>query len=754
MRYDFILFKDAPVRNILNNGRWEVPENYAYILSDIWEGLNRVEIDVTGEDEVIWKASTSGTFTMKSSYEEIRHHNPTWNYAQLIWFNGCIPSHSFITWLTFKGALKTQTKLKRWGPVAQSVCLFCWAEEETENHIFFACCYAKWIWEQLLQNLGFNRSTLNYNEEIQWVLSQIAERNNRVFNNVQTEAPSLLKNILSDVKLKLACSKTKLLDTAVNSLHDQLCWNTMGGFGAIIRIDEGRAIAACAGRTITKSMLYHELLSIKIGLELAIKYGKVKNEVNTKSTMAIPTEANQPALVLSRLRHELGYEEVRPTEFSKELKQKVKDDADGKNYFVESELTNVHLSNEPMLTNVPLSIELETIIGQTEPSAEFQFDLQPEYVKDLVDFRFKSATYTEDPYDFSIPYEYGVRALGLANVDPIIRASECNGLILIGSSTESFAFIPRVPSNPVSGQSRIWNDNAIWAKGDCLQRDDEEPIEILRRTIKKSPQSKVTRNKSLFDTVAQEGTELEAVLKELGINRKKCANSQSEKVQKSQETRRMASADGNKKRGTDEERLVNFPKASRVDFTGVPESTTPSKIVWAFPKKKMLKRGSTFGTTGSGEVEGGAKKRRVEPFELTAAKVIEDRPVIGEELKEIEERARLATLNGEEEMSKMAAHLIKGICLWAEEEKVELKKEKKVARLKADLINEEKRLESLKVSQEVNVIMADTYVEVEEDDKVHDVVVGVVDGLDGVSPQTVKLELSRFCEDEICQCSH
>ncbi|KAF6158392.1 hypothetical protein GIB67_022472 [Kingdonia uniflora] len=420
MRYDSILFKDAPVRNILNNGRWEVPENYAYILSDIWEGLNRVVIDVTGEDEVIWKASTSGTFTMKSSYEEIRHHNPTWNYAQLIWFNGCIPSHSFITWNIFKGALKTQTKLKRWGLVAQSVCLFCWAEEETENHIFFTCCYAKWIWEQLLQKLGFNRSTLNYNEEIQWVLSQIPgyslksilqklcvncfiyhiwrERNNRVFNNVQTKAPSLLKNILSDVKLKLACSKTKLLDTAVNRFYAEswelrVAWkvpvishckwkmppnsvcmincagNTMGGFGAIIRIDEGRAVAACAGRMITKSMLHHELLSIKTGLKLAIKYGKVKNEVNTKSTMAvsvitkqyssdwqcraivreiliiteslewfrinqIPTEANQPVLVLSRLRHELGYEEVRPTEFSEELKQKVKDDTDGKTYVI------------------------------------------------------------------------------------------------------------------------------------------------------------------------------------------------------------------------------------------------------------------------------------------------------------------------------------------------------------------------------------------------------------------------------------
>ncbi|KAF6152406.1 hypothetical protein GIB67_038029, partial [Kingdonia uniflora] len=146
-------------------------------------------------------------------------------------------------------------------------------------------------------------------------------------------------------------------------------------------------------------------------------------------------------------------------------------------------LTNFSLSNEPMLINVPLSIELEQIIGQTEPSAELRFEPQPEQVKDLVDFRFKSVVYTKDPYDFSkefnidpvglqfigipketwsnlyipmsreeaeksearltpwvtdhygtcscrwwqtmgIPYEYGVRALDLANVDPAIRVSE------------------------------------------------------------------------------------------------------------------------------------------------------------------------------------------------------------------------------------------------------------------------------------------------------------------------------------------
>ncbi|KAF6140623.1 hypothetical protein GIB67_013916 [Kingdonia uniflora] len=59
-------------------------------------------------------------------------------------------------------------------------------------------------------------------------------------------------------------------------------------------------------------------------------------------------------------------------------------------------LTNVHLLKEIMLANVPLSIEPEPIIGQTEPSAKFWLEPQPEQVKDLVDFQFKSAVHTED----------------------------------------------------------------------------------------------------------------------------------------------------------------------------------------------------------------------------------------------------------------------------------------------------------------------------------------------------------------------
>ncbi|KAF6173941.1 hypothetical protein GIB67_039892 [Kingdonia uniflora] len=148
-------------------------------------------------------------------------------------------------------------------------------------------------------------------------------------------------------------------------------------------------------------------------------------------------------------------------------------------------------------------------------------------------------------------------------------------------------------------------------------------------------------------------------------------------------------------------------------------------------------------------------------------------------LKEVEEKAKLAALHGEEEMSKMAARLIKGLCLGVEEEKAELKRKKvelkrNVARLKTDLLKEGKWMEALKASQvvgvnnihakarenleevvaerdrlgrhlmskgyfkdEVDAIRADTYIEEEEDEEIEDVTVRVVGSLNNVSPQTM-----------------
>ncbi|KAF6140511.1 hypothetical protein GIB67_018248 [Kingdonia uniflora] len=239
----------------------------------------------------------------------------------------------------------------------------------------------------------------------------------------------------------------------------------------------------------------------------------------------------------------------------------------------------------------------------------------------------------------------------------------------------------------LNSAGQTWNDNIIWVKGNCLQRDDEKPLDLRFRTVKQSVKSKVERKESLFDEVAEEETKLKLVLEGLGLSRKKKVDSRSN-------------------------------------------------------KKRMLKALSASGTTGSGEVAKN-KRRRVEPSGESGEKIADGRFAMVDDLKEVEERVRLAVLHGEEDTSKMVAHLVKGIWLDIEEEKNELKKANLLVETNANLdemVEEYDRLGHYLMlkgysEEEVDVIKTDTYVEEEDEEEAE--AVGIVDGLDGVSCQTV-----------------
>ncbi|KAF6137102.1 hypothetical protein GIB67_030866 [Kingdonia uniflora] len=79
-------------------------------------------------------------------------------------------------------------------------------------------------------------------------------------------------------------------------------------------------------------------------------------------------------------------------------------------------------------------------------------------------------------------------------------------------------------------EGQTWNDNIIWVKGNYLQRDDEEPLDLRFRTIKQSVKSSVERKESLLDKVAEEKTELELVLEGFGLSRQKRVDSRLNKV--------------------------------------------------------------------------------------------------------------------------------------------------------------------------------------------------------------------------------
>ncbi|KAF6134763.1 hypothetical protein GIB67_002164 [Kingdonia uniflora] len=114
----------------------------------------------------------------------------------------------------------------------------------------------------------------------------------------------------------------------------------------------------------------------------------------------------------------------------------------------------------------------------------------------------------------------------------------------------------------LSSAGLVWNDNLLWASGECFKRYYEEPLELNNRTITKGINCKVSRMESFIDVVAREGTELEAFLKELEISRFKRVASKDDKVRRSQAKRRLVG----KTPGSMEEKL------------STPEHNTPLKL--------------------------------------------------------------------------------------------------------------------------------------------------------------------------------
>ncbi|KAF6139214.1 hypothetical protein GIB67_040361 [Kingdonia uniflora] len=147
-------------------------------------------------------------------------------------------------------------------------------------------------------------------------------------------------------------------------------------------------------------------------------------------------------------------------------------------------------------------------------------------------------------------YERRITAKDFLEYYVVKYVTATDGAYFSSSSSRPCFFDP-------SSAGQVWNDNLSWVSGECLRRYDEEPLELNNRTI-----TKVSRKESFIDAVAREGTELEAVLKELEISRFKRVASKDDKVRRSQAKRRMYA----KTSGSMEQKL------------STPELNTPLKL--------------------------------------------------------------------------------------------------------------------------------------------------------------------------------
>ncbi|KAF6164968.1 hypothetical protein GIB67_005337 [Kingdonia uniflora] len=166
----------------------------------------------------------------------------------------------------------------------------------------------------------------------------------------------------------------------------------------------------------------------------------------------------------------------------------------------------------------------------------------------------------------------------------------------------------------LSSAGRVWNDNLLWVSGECLQRSDEKPQELNNRAITKGINCKVSRKESFIDVVAREGTDLEAVPKELEISRFKRVASNDDKVRRSQAKRRLVG----KTPGSMEEKLttseLNIPLKlawlNEILDGPVDMATVSSTVVRNLAKRKAIKRGAAPRSVSPVGVNDSSKRRK------------------------------------------------------------------------------------------------------------------------------------------------
>ncbi|KAF6168921.1 hypothetical protein GIB67_038418 [Kingdonia uniflora] len=201
----------------------------------------------------------------------------------------------------------------------------------------------------------------------------------------------------------------------------------------------------------------------------------------------------------------------------------------------------------------------------------------------------------------------------------------------------------------------------------------------------------------------------------------------------------MAGVEEGKRQVSSKEARNNFSKTPETGRSAQPNPVKPSKIVLKYLKKWTLKALQTSGTTGSSEV---AKdmRRRVKPSGESGEKVTEGQSAAGTTLKRskkgpgwqfsMEKKIRERWTDALKEVRQLKASHAVAIGQLQVETKANLE----------EMVEERDRLGHHLMlkdysEEEVDAIKADTYVEEEDEEEAK--AVGIVNGLDGASRQTV-----------------
>ena len=123
------------------------PENDAR--AELYDEISLVPVGRPDEaDDILWTASSSGSFTFASAWQLFCTQGQQWLWVQLLWHRVIPKSYSFLCWRVLWRRLSTLDRVMVHKPEINQTCRFCVTYDESVDHLFLACDFTREIWRR------------------------------------------------------------------------------------------------------------------------------------------------------------------------------------------------------------------------------------------------------------------------------------------------------------------------------------------------------------------------------------------------------------------------------------------------------------------------------------------------------------------------------------------------------------------------------------------------------------------------------
>lgn len=147
-------YLQARVNDFICDNSWSIPSILVSKFPAVSTEIHQMPITIFPcENQVVWHNSNSGLLTFIDAFFFLKPSNPSISWGKLIWNQFIPPSKSLLVRRLIHHKMPTDENLRVRGYITVSICSLSEMSDETSEHLFFNCTFARYIWSWLINVL-------------------------------------------------------------------------------------------------------------------------------------------------------------------------------------------------------------------------------------------------------------------------------------------------------------------------------------------------------------------------------------------------------------------------------------------------------------------------------------------------------------------------------------------------------------------------------------------------------------------------